>query len=375
MMPRRCGEAVWDRRVDLVVTSLLLLVLVATALSGLLADYFGIPRSLYHRYSTYALVVLASWHIISRRRQLWSRFKAAVGIHQRRRPQPERAEKEAAEPRKPPILSRRGFLVSGIGAIAGFFLGRWLPSGKPPSELEGADPGLVYHQWSKPSLWGIIRRPFHWGEQPPLYKDYPSARPIALPRDFRYRGLLVQDAIQQRRSVRDYSGRPLTLEQLSILLHCAYGITEPSYPLRASPSAGALYPLEIYPVVNRVTGLTSGIYHYRPKDHSLELVEAGDFRPSLLTYTGGQDMILQASVVLVITAIFQRTRWKYQDRAYRYVLLDAGHLGENVYLAATSLGLGPCGIGAFFDDEINRLVGVDGENEAAVYLVSIGSIN
>ena len=85
-------------------------------------------------------------------------------------------------------------------------------------------------------------------------------------------------------------------------------------------------------------------------------------------------MVLRASVVLVITAIFQRARWKYQKRAYRYVLLDAGHLGENLYLAATSQGLGPCGIGAFFDDEINRLVGVDGKDEAAVYLVSIGSL-
>lgn len=85
-------------------------------------------------------------------------------------------------------------------------------------------------------------------------------------------------------------------------------------------------------------------------------------------------MVLQASVVLVITAIFQRTRWKYQDRAYRYVLLDAGHLGENLYLAATSQRLGPCGIGAFFDEEVNRLVGIDGREAAAVYLLSIGSL-
>ncbi len=85
-------------------------------------------------------------------------------------------------------------------------------------------------------------------------------------------------------------------------------------------------------------------------------------------------MVLQASMVLVITAIFQRNQWKYQERAYRYVLLDAGHLGENLYLAATSLGLGPCGIGAFLDDEVNRLVGVGGREETAVYLVSIGCL-
>lgn len=365
----------WARRVDWTINLLLLPLLIATALSGLLADYLGIPRSLYHRFSAYALMVLVFTHLILRRRQLWSRFKSAVGTHQRRVPHPELAEKKPAVQHKLPLLSRRGFLISGIGTIGGFFLGRWLPLGKPPAELEGADMGLVYHQWSKPSLWGIIRTLFHWGEQPPLYKDYPSAQRIALPRYLRYRGLFLEEAIQQRRSIRDYSGRSITLEQLSLLLHGTYGITEPSYPLRASPSAGALYPLEIYPVVNRVTGLASGVYHYRPRDHALDLIKVGDFRSSLLTYTAGQDMVLQASVILVITAIFQRTRWKYQERTYRYVLLDAGHLGENLYLAATSLGLGPCGIGAFFDDEINRLVGVDGEKEAAVYLVSIGSID
>jgi SagB-type dehydrogenase family enzyme len=221
----------------------------------------------------------------------------------------------------------------------------------------------------------MIRKPFYWGKRPPLYKDYAAAQRIALPRDFRYRGLFVEEAIERRRSIRDYSGKPLTLEQLSLLLHSAYGITEPSHPLRASPSAGALYPLEIYPIVNVVSGLARGVYHYRPRDHSLDLIKEGDFRSSLLTGTGGQDMVLQASVVLVIAAIFQRTRWKYQERAYRYVLLEAGHLGENLYLAATSLGLGPCGIGAFFDDEINRLVGVDGKDEAAVYLVSIGRVS
>ncbi|MDP2952116.1 MAG: SagB/ThcOx family dehydrogenase, partial [Chloroflexota bacterium] len=310
----------WGRRSDIAVTVLLLLALAVTALSGLLADYLGIPRSMYHRLSGYALAALASWHIVIRRRQLWASLKAVVG--RRRRPMP-RAEQAAGRPTRRsalPMPSRRGFLLSGAAAVAGFFLGRWLTPGRLPSELEGADFGLVYHQWSKPSLWGMIRRPFQWGGQPPPYKEYPSARRVPLPRDFKYRGLFVEEAIERRRSIRDCSGEPLTLEQLSLLLHSAYGITELSGPLRASPSAGALYPLEVYPVVNKVTGLASGVYHYQPRDHSLDLVKEGDFRSSLLAYTGGQDMVLPASVVLVITAIFQRTRWKYQDRSYRYVL-------------------------------------------------------
>ncbi|MDP2950452.1 MAG: SagB/ThcOx family dehydrogenase [Chloroflexota bacterium] len=362
------------RRLDIAVTVLLILALAAAALSGLLADYLGIPRSIYHRLSGYALAALASWHIVLRRRQMWARLKAVAGRRGRPAVSAQSGTGRAATPAWLQMPSRRSFLFSGAAAVAGFFAGRWLAPGRLPPELEGADFGLVYHQWSKPSLWSIIRRPFQWGGQPPLYKEYPSAQRVFLPRDFKYRGLSVEEAINRRRSIRDYSGKPLTLEQLSLLLHSAYGITESSGPLRASPSAGALYPLEVYAVVNSVAGLASGVYHYQPRDHSLDLLKEGEFRAALLAYTGGQDMVLQASVVLVITAIFQRTRWKYQDRSYRYVLLDAGHLGENLYLAATSLGVGPCGIGAFLDDEVNRLVGVDGQQESAVYLVSIGTL-
>lgn len=363
----------WSRRLDLTITLLLLLVLVTTGVTGLLADYLGIPRSLFHRYSAYSLVVLALWHIVLRRQQLWARFRVATGMRGRPLRVSEHIKTGLSELPKVPVLSRRTFLISGAVGLAGFFLGRWLPSGKLPSELEGTDLGLVYHQWSKPGIGDIVRKPFQWGGQPPLYKEYPSAQRIDLTRDFEYRGLPVEEAIQRRRSIRDYTGEALTVEQLSLLLHSAYGITEPSYPLRASPSAGALYPLEVYPVVNKAEGLVSGVYHYAPADHSLELIKEGDFRTFLLTCTMGQDMVLRAGAVFVISAIFQRTRWKYQDRTYRYVLLEAGHLGQNLYLAATSLGLGPCAVGAFFDDEVNQLVDVDGKEEAAVYMVSIGS--
>lgn len=360
-------------RFDLVVTLLLLLFLTTTALSGLLADALGTPRSLYHRYSVYPLVVLACVHIVLKRRQLVFRFKTALAWRAKAGTAL-KSDRTAPYPSlSPERLSRRGFLLSGVAAVAGFMAGRWLPFQRIPSELEGRDLGQVYHQWSKPSLWGIVRRPFQWGARPALYKEYPAARRIELPRGFGYRGLTVEETIQRRRSLREYTGQPLSLEQLSLLLHSAHGITEPSYPLRASPSAGAQYPLEVYPVVNNVTGLDRGVYHYQPRDHSLRLLERGDFRSSLLIYTVGQDMVLDASVVLVITAVFQLTRWRYKDRAYRYVLLDAGHLGENLYLAATSLNLGPCGIGAFLDDEVNRMVGVDGSEEAAVYLMAIGT--
>lgn len=354
-------------------TLLLLLVLTATGVTGLLADYLGVPRSLFHRYSAYTLMILASWHIILNWNCLWSRFKTAPGRY--RKPVAAQEHLEAGlfgQPRAA-VLSRRIFLMSGISGLGGFLLGRWLPSGRLPSDLDETDLGLVYHQWSKPGLGGILRKPSQWGVQPSLYKEYPSTQRIPLSRDFKYRGLFVEEAIVQRRSIRDYSGEMLTMDQLSLLLYSAYGITEPSYPLRASPSAGALYPLEIYPVVSKVEGLVSGVYHYRPSDHSLDLVKEGDFRTFLLMSTVGQDMVLQAGVVFIITAIFQRTRWKYHDRTYRYILLEAGHLGQNLYLAATSQGLGACAIGAFLDNEVNRLVGVDGREESAIYIASIGS--
>ncbi|MBI4285557.1 MAG: SagB/ThcOx family dehydrogenase [Chloroflexi bacterium] len=347
----------------------------ATGVTGLMADYLGIPRSVFHRYSAYSLLVLAIWHIITRWPQLCARLKSAFRgrIH---RPVSAVGPAGARLPEraKSPILSRRVFLSAGIAGVAGFVLGRWLPLGRLPLQPEEVDLGLAYHQWSKPGMGGILSKPFQWGGQPPLYKEYPSAPRVALPGELQYRGLYVEEAIQKRRSIRDYSGRPLSLAQLSLLLRSAYGITEPSYPLRASPSAGALYPLEIYPVVNRVEGLASGVYHYRPADHSLDTIKEGDFRTTLLMATAGQDMVLGASVVFVITAIFQRTRWKYQERAYRYVLLEAGHLAENLYLAATSLGLGTCAIGAFFDNEVNQMVNVDGKEEAALYIVSTGSL-
>ncbi|MBI2854811.1 MAG: SagB/ThcOx family dehydrogenase [Chloroflexi bacterium] len=362
------------KRFDLAVLLILLLAFAVTATTGLLADYLGIPRSLYHRLSAYSLAALALWHVVVRRQQLRGRIKAALGRRERsgHRYLPDSAM-PASQLRRS-ALSRRSFLISGVTGIAGFFLGRWFVQGGLPAELEGADLGLAYHEWSKPSVTAFLRKPLQWGLQPPQYKDYPSAPRMPLPAITDYKGLPFGETVQRRRSLREYAGKPLTLEQLSVLLHSAYGITERTYPLRASPSAGGLYPLEIYPVVNEVTGLSSGVYHYQPKDHALDLIKEGDHRSSLLGGTGGQDMVLKAGVLFVITAIFQRTRWKYQDRAYRYILLDAGHLGENLYLAATSLGLGPCGIGAFFDEEMNRIVGVDGKEESTVYLISVGNL-
>jgi SagB-type dehydrogenase family enzyme len=144
------------------------------------------------------------------------------------------------------------------------------------------------------------------------------------------------------------------------------------YEFRTAPSAGALYPIETYLVVNRVKDLTGGVYHYSVKSHLLEEIKLGEFGNELASAALDQKMCSDASVVFLWTAIFARSRWRYKQRGYRYIYLDAGHIAQNLALAAVSLGLGSCQIGAFFDDEINSILEIDGVNESAVYLSAIG---
>jgi SagB-type dehydrogenase family enzyme len=166
----------------------------------------------------------------------------------------------------------------------------------------------------------------------------------------------------------------MTLDELSRVLWLTCGMNHDRGGLRSHPSSGALYPIEVYPVVHNVDGLEPGVYHYGLQDHSLDSVRAGDLRASVVRQGLMQEFLGQANVVLVLTVIFQRMRFKYQDRTYRYGLIEAGHMGQNTYLAATSMGLGACAVGAFMDDAINEMLNVDGRDEAAVYMVSVGRV-
>jgi len=193
-----------------------------------------------------------------------------------------------------------------------------------------------------------------------------------LPRDFTFSELGVVEAIRKRRSIREYSGEPMSMRELSYLLKYSVGRTEEQDGLRAAPSAGSLYPLETYPVVNLVEGLDAGIYQYLVNSHSLRVIRKGDFRQELIRYALDQEFVGQANLILVLTAIFQRGEWKYRQRARRYMILEAGHIGQNVYLVATSLGLGTCAVGAYWDDDYNHLIGVDGKKESVIYLLTVG---
>jgi len=167
---------------------------------------------------------------------------------------------------------------------------------------------------------------------------------------------------------------PPTFSELSQLLWATQGITsrEWGFEFRAAPSAGALYPIETYLVVNRVEEIPPGLYHYNIKEAHLILLKEGHFGSDLSHAGLGQEMLEEASCVFIWTAIVERSKWKYRERAYRYIYMDVGHIGQNLYLATTSLNLGCCTVGAFFDEEVDRLIGVDGKREISVYLGAVG---
>ena len=197
---------------------------------------------------------------------------------------------------------------------------------------------------------------------------------VHLTQELIHKGLTVEKAIANRRSQRDFTGETMSLAELSHLLHYSSGITDKRQGLRAAPSAGATYPIEVYAIVNDVERLAKGIYHYLIESHELELLREGDFRNDMSRAALQERMFNQANVIVALSAVFQRTERQYRERAQRYIGFEAGHIAQNTYLVATSLGLGACAIGAFYDDEFNRLLGLDGQNESVLYLLAVGKI-
>ncbi len=213
-----------------------------------------------------------------------------------------------------------------------------------------------------------------WDTKPPVYKEYPSSLKVTLPPPTTDSGPRLWDMIAQRRSVRAYSTDEISKNELSQLIWATQGVTGviSDYQLRAAPSAGALYPIETYLLVNRVSGIDAGLYHYPVKRHELELLKEGDYSLEVKAGALDQSIAQRAAVVFIWSALFPRSKWKYLQRAYRYVFLDAGHIAQNLALASEALGLGSCQIGAIYDDELNQLLDLDGVNESVIYLSSVG---
>jgi len=209
----------------------------------------------------------------------------------------------------------------------------------------------------------------------PLFKEYDATLPrIPLPKPKHPETAILWEIIAARRSVRTYEDWPMDLPMTSQLLWAAQGITGHAggFRLRATPSAGALYPVETYLVVHDVHSLPSGVYHYDPRQHALTQLKQGNFRQAATRAACGQKLCGEAAMVFVWTAVVPRSAQKYSQRAYRYVYLDAGHIAQNVALAGTAMGLGTCQVAAFFDNSVNDLVGVDGRDETALYMTSVG---
>ncbi|MDH4232532.1 MAG: SagB/ThcOx family dehydrogenase [Nitrospirota bacterium] len=183
----------------------------------------------------------------------------------------------------------------------------------------------------------------------------------------------VEEALLKRRSVRAYAKRALRLEEISQLLWAAQGITDQG-GFRTAPSAGALYPLEVYLVSGNVLGLQAGIYRYRPQTHSLERHGTGDRRNQLSDAALGQEAIRNAPAVIVFAGKYKRTTVKYGERGIRYVHLEAGHAAQNVFLEAVSLNLGTVVIGAFHDRKVKKVMEMP-ESEEPLYILPAGEIS
>lgn len=217
------------------------------------------------------------------------------------------------------------------------------------------------------SLSRAIGRP-----EPPPPKPAPQRvhlpRPAPPPAD-------LWKTIASRRSRRDYSARPLSLETLAALLWASQGVTSPglTVSLRAAPSAGALYPVNTWVAARRIENLSPGLWRLDVASFALEAMAVGEGLFARLERAAlGQGAVRKAAATIVFTATVERCSSKYGQRAARYIMLDCGHLCQNLLLAAEGLGLGHCPIGAFLDEELNRLLNIDGAREAAIYLATIG---
>lgn len=215
-----------------------------------------------------------------------------------------------------------------------------------------------------------------WSRQPKPFKDYKTPLAvIPLPEPDLTGDPHLWRLLYSRRSRREYdASRSLSTEKLSALLWATQGVTARygEVLFRTAPSAGGLYPVETYLLVRAVEGIEPGIYHFRPHAFDLEFLKKGDLARDVAEAALGQQMVMTAQATFIWTALVERSRWKYRQRAYRYLYLDAGHIVENLYLAAGALGLGCCAVGAFYDDKVNAIIEVDGAEETVIYLATIG---
>ncbi len=207
------------------------------------------------------------------------------------------------------------------------------------------------------------------------FEGYPR---VTLPTSFAPLSLSLEQAIATRTSVRNFSPCELTLEQIATLFFYAYGVTRKntgtsfSRPFRVVPSGDALYPLEIFFHTTSLEGHPSGIYHYNAAEHCLRHLQEGDDTQRISLGLVQPELAQGASLIIFLTAIFERSIFKYGERGYRFILLEAGHVAQNLNLVANALGLGCVNIGGYHDREIDEYLELDGITHSTIYMIAIG---
>jgi len=215
------------------------------------------------------------------------------------------------------------------------------------------------------------------------YKSYPTSESVPLPKGAQVSETpLAQEfrkMIVNRRSVRQFTGRAVSLNEISVLMRNTYGITgrqmlqyNIEQILRAVPAGGALYPLELYVASFDVEGLEPGVYHYNVQKHSLEHVRSGQFQTELGKAFFYEEMFKKVSAQIIITGVLKRSYLKYGERSYRFMTLEAGHVGQNLVLSAVAMNLGCLMLGGYIDDDVNNILEIDGVNESTLYGAAIG---
>jgi SagB-type dehydrogenase family enzyme len=268
---------------------------------------------------------------------------------------------------------RRDFfrlLGSGIALLSG-----------GTSSASAEERPLAIHQATRNTLLGAVgaRLP-RLGGRPAPFKDYPGLDRLVLPTFSSKPALGLPEAVGVSSALQRFEAEPIPLSLLSRVLHFTNGVTRrsgrssPAPGLRAAPSAGALYAGEVYVVAERVRGLAAGVYYYAVEEHELIAVGSGSGFQEVVRAVTEPGRVEGAAAAILLTNVFERYSWKYGSRGYRYALIDSGHIGENLRLAARSAGLGGTQVWRFADDALNALLAVDGREEAVCALHAIGPV-
>jgi SagB-type dehydrogenase family enzyme len=207
------------------------------------------------------------------------------------------------------------------------------------------------------------------------YRDFPK---VPLPTKVPASRRSFDEVLLGRVTARGFGPGAIDTEELAKVLFMGYGVTRDNAdthfprPFRAVPSGGALYPLEIYLHATRMNGLPAGLYHYDPEDYNLDVLRLGDESSALAEMFFQPDLVRGAAAILIVSAVFLRSTFKYGDRGYRFALIEAGHLAQNVVLTAFELGVAAAPVGGFLDRDLDRYLGFDGLMESVVYVILLG---